>query len=204
MDRFGGLTIWFASWWGLSTRGGDGSVTPNWLVRVLSLVLPVAAAGAVVYTKTRLDTDTAGAVVTAASLVAGALLSAFGLLAAWRERLTDRADKYPVHDQPARDMIDEAVAHILEAVRESVVVAGLGVAIWVLPHAVDGKTWGVVGVAVSALLVALATHVGVLFGFLTNQLYAGYALRNKIRGRLDGRDRVQRPKSIRPPARQRP
>ena len=193
MDRFGPMMVWSASWKGLSNRDPDGSISPNWPARITSLVLPALAMALVVITKTRLSNDAAGAIVTAGALVAGALLSAFGLLAAWRERLTDREGQYPIHDRPARDMIDEGVAHILEAVRESVVVAALGVVLWVLPESDHGKVWLVAGIIVSTALLGLAVHVAVLFGFLTNQLYAGYDLRNRIRPRLSGREKVLKP-----------
>lgn len=119
--------------------------------------------------------DVAGAVLAASGLLFGTLLGAFGLLATWRERVTNR-------DLSSEDqlgwMIDEGVSHTLAAVIESVIVALAALAGLLLPDFA----------ARIALCVAIATvaHILYLFVLTTPRLYSAYTQINAVPAELDG------------------
>lgn len=116
------------------------------------------------------------------SLLAGALLSAFGYLATVRLRLQDRDPQPGTGTQRAKDLLDESVAHLLSAtlaclVNAVILVAGM--------NAGDHPDDPVTGLA-AALGIGVSAYIAVTFLILLTRLYATYVDAVQPRDRLNG------------------
>jgi hypothetical protein len=133
----------------------------SWYVRLAAaavMYLPPTAVISIVAVY-RLDlTDAASALIGGFSLIAGVLIAVFTQLAAWRDRLADRAEERWLTDAPARRAVDRAVAHVLVGVVGSVAAVVFAV---MLEADVTGTTvWSAaLGGAATWLLVLLLTIV---------------------------------------------
>lgn len=116
------------------------------------------------------------------ALLAGALLSAFGFLATARLRLQDRDPRAGTGTQRAKDLLDEAVAHLLAAtlaclVDAVVLVVGMNLADHP-DHPLTGWT--------AAGAIALSGYIATVFLILVTRLYSGYVDAVRPRDQLNG------------------
>lgn len=115
------------------------------------------------------------------ALLAGAFLAVFAPLAAWRDRLTDRASVDRITGLPVRDFLDAAVAHtclaaLVSALSAAVLVVGMNFA------DPDGSLtcgWAAAAAAAGIYLLLLLT-------LIVKALYAAYAQINNVRADLSG------------------
>jgi hypothetical protein len=153
---------------------------PDWLARGLLAVTPVGLFIASLVDDWSIKTPTA--LLSGMALFSGALLSAFGSLSSLRLRLTsDWAAPDDENTQPARDMIDETVAHLLTAALAS---AATAVALVIGTNNLDKS--GHIGGVMGAVIVALGGYVALLFFLVVPRLYSAYVLINKVRDKFNG------------------
>jgi hypothetical protein len=105
------------------------------------------------------------------SLLAGALLAAFGFLATVRLRLQYR-DPHPGSSgtQRAKEHLDESVSHLLAA---AVICLVDAVALVIGMNITSDPAGALVGV-MAAIVIALSSYLVVLFLMLMTRLYAAY------------------------------
>ncbi|TKR27166.1 hypothetical protein FA014_02070 [Cellulomonas hominis] len=145
------------------------------------LVVPLVAAAAVVWQQFGLGST--GAVTSGLALLGGALLAAFPQLAAWRSRLSQRVEFKATTERPARESVDEAVAHVLWSALLSVLGAVLAAAVensvptgeQIEAAGVPYWTW----IAMGAALVALSTYLVLTFVVIVNLLWSAYRRASK-------------------------
>lgn len=184
MNRMNPSALIAAHWKGLQSRaypsnGGEPTTTPDGLARLISAGAPVTVGGvAVIFIwqgNLHLAEGTASLVVTAATLAVGGMLAAFAQLASWRSRLAERDLDI---QRPLRALIDEAVVHILLAVLESASLMLLTVLSLLLPN-----PWAIVP---NALVVAVGSHLVLLFFIIVPRLYSAYVQVNEVTDEVNG------------------
>lgn len=122
------------------------------------------------------------AILAGLALLVGGMLAVFVQLAAWRERLTDRAKLFEDSEASDREALDEAATHVLVAGFWSV----LGIVAIVVGQSTTGEKDGsLVGVA-SGLVIAIGAHVALLFMLVIFKLYDSYLYINRVSDRLNG------------------
>lgn len=189
------LPVWLGHWRGLSMRtyrydlpeDDDRSLVlePDRPAQVLTILVPVLAAavsGVLAWRQNgdwSLDNDVAGVAIAGASLLSAGMLTAFSLLASWRERLSSASLR---RQRPLRAMIDEAVAHVLLAALESALLVGVSVLAMLLN--------GWLAKACAVLAAGYGAHVLFLFILLVPRMYSGYAQTADVEERLDGHSRI--------------
>lgn len=115
------------------------------------------------------------------ALLVGAYLAAFAPIAAWRDRLTDRADERELTEGPVRDFLDSTAAHLCLAVLGAVLLVALLI---VGMNFADEDGALVSGWA--AVVAAGGTFLLLLTLAIVRSLYATYAMVNKVREDLSG------------------
>lgn len=176
MARLSLAPVLWGHWKGLSQRTYQGEVLeqvkPDYLSRVLSIALPLAAGVVVVLVPAKKGLSAeivAGLALTWAALVSAGLIGVFTVLAGWRARLGDRAksDEYfRAREKPVVALVDEAVAHNLMGVLDALLMAVFAAAAAGLP-----SPWSRWLLALAALF---ATHTAVLFIVISTRLYSAY------------------------------
>ncbi|MGY1718584.1 hypothetical protein ACI8AG_06010 [Blastococcus sp. SYSU DS0552] len=116
------------------------------------------------------------------SLLAGALLSAFGILATVRLRLQDRVPHSGASQQRAKDLLDESVAHLLAATLACLVNAVLLVVGMNIADRADDPLIGLP----AALSIGASAYLAVTFLMLLTRLYATYVDAVQPRDQLNG------------------
>jgi hypothetical protein len=180
--------VLFGHWRGLTMRrympNGDVVSRPYVPARTLTLLVPAAAGvGCWLWLRGRNDTwslppEFAGAAIAAAALLSAGLVAAFAVLVGWRDRLTER-DR--ARERALRAMVDEAVAHVLLATLESVLVVPAA-ALSMILHGGAAR-------AATTLTWILSAHVIFLFVLLVPRLYSAYGQTNEIEEHVDGLSR---------------
>lgn len=164
--RLSPLVVWSAHLDGLTKHP---TTRPDRLTRVVLVVGPLAVA--VVTWVFGAQLRQPGALLAAASLLAGTLLASFGQLATLRGRLTDRPDTRAV-------ALDETVAHVLTAVYAAVATAAvLGVATTLSAGAVTG--W------LAAVALGLGSWLLLLVLLITPRLYQAYTYAYPVSPKLN-------------------
>lgn len=150
---------------------------PDWIAKILLLVLPLAAAIAVVCTRYRLANPTA--LVPATSLLAGTLFAAVGQLIAIRARIADSVQL--AGNKRLRAHFRESVSGMLLAALAALFVSLLLGFLSLLSPTVTGKTadrsdavveW--LGIGCSAAVVMATTYIVLLFVSSARRLYTSY------------------------------
>ncbi len=158
----------------------------DWVARSVSLLVPavtwclIAGLGPA---PTESLFNLLGIALAWAALASAGLLSTFTLLAGWRGRLTERArlEGHRWQEAPLRSLIDEAVAHSLLGVLESLSVAVLAGLAALLPGPWSGWLW--------AAAAALAAHTVLLFWLIATRLYSAYVQAEDVSPEVDGFDK---------------
>lgn len=173
---------------GLSQRQYVGGklthMSPDWVARSVSAVVPLGAGGLVLLISPSPPVDGVGALGIAlawSALASAGLLSTFTLLAGWRERLAARADRDSVRyarDASLRSLIDEAVAHAMLGVLESLVVAAAAAFASITPAPWTEWAW--------AIAAAAGAHTVFLFGLIATRLYSAYVQAEDVPAEVDG------------------
>jgi hypothetical protein len=122
------------------------------------------------------------ALLSGVSLLAGALLSAFGYLATVRLRLQDRDPRSGTGTQRAKDLLDESVAHLLAATLGCLVDAVILVVATNAGESSDDPLRGLP----AALVIGVSAYIAVVFLILLTRLYATYVDAAQPRDRLNG------------------
>lgn len=187
-SRLNVAPVWHAHWRGLQDRRVNEEslqlvLRADTLARGLSIGIPIiifTAAEAILFALVspgwRLRPELAAAGMASAGLLFGSLLAAFALLATWRQRVAER-DAFD--ERPLGWMIDEAVAHIMLAVLESVILVLCSIGSLVIPASTVSKICTGLGAA------ALA-HMLFLFILVVPRLYSAYTEVNSVPMELDG------------------
>lgn len=180
-DRFSVLDLLRGHWKGLRNRTYGKTVSSKRDLGAVSVLLgvPLIVLVAALWRGWKLSDSEA--LLNGVSLLVGGLLAAFGQMAAWRARLTRRRDGRTVSDRPARDSIDEAVAHILWAVFISLVELVLLV---IAANTTDAA--GSSPAALSAFIYAAGTYLLLLLLLVLPKLYQAYDKANDLDDEMSG------------------
>ncbi|WP_157559486.1 hypothetical protein [Nocardioides sp. Soil777] len=160
---------------GLRKRSLTGEEEPDTFARRALLIIPLAAGGAMIVTRTPLAA--ADQLTDSAAILVGALIAAFGTVAVWRERLTQRDRSVEL---VSRRALDEAAAHILTSTLATL----LGLVFLIAVANIDpGKSddlliWG--EAVLSGLGLALYVYVMLTLVIVVNLLWDGYVEANNV------------------------
>ncbi len=154
---------------------------PDWWARGLLVIVPVGLAVLSLALDWTIKTPTS--LLSAAALLAGALVGAFGSVSTMRLKLTEWVAEQDNEDhlQVERDMIDETVAHMLTAALLSAALAVL----LVIGDNTSNEAGAVTGL-LAAVIIGLGSYVALLFALVAPRLYAAYDAIHKVRERLSG------------------
>jgi hypothetical protein len=178
-DRFDQRPVLHGHWKALGHRRGSRTLLPDRLARVILLTVPVVIfCLSIVFSWTVRDPSS---LLSGVSLLAGSLVGVFALLAAWRERLTERRRKFSEIRGADCAAVDEAVAHILVAILVCVVLAG------VLVVGSSGQTSIKLLTSLWAGVVyGMATYLMLVFLMIVPALYSAYVRANSVEDDLNG------------------
>ncbi|MFT4293813.1 MAG: hypothetical protein QM582_00170 [Micropruina sp.] len=175
---------------GLSSRtyekGELVSFRPDWAARAASLLVPAATWCLIANARPTYSENLfnlLGIALAWAALASAGLLSTFTLLAGWRGRLAEAIllkERWS-REAPLRALVDEAVAHSMLGVVESLSVAVLAGLACIVAVPWQGLLW-----AVTAAVVA---HTVFLFGLIATRLYSAYVQAEDVPPEVDGFDR---------------
>lgn len=172
LDRINPLIVVRAHWSMIENRT-ETSTQPDLATRwVLALVPAAVALGALA---TKLQLAAPGVLVSALSLFSAGLLAAFAQLAAIRSRYPAPVDAWDP-DRLTRDMLDEAIAHILTAALLSVTTAVVIIVGMNVGNA-DGahiNRWFTLAVA------PMGTYTFLVFVMTIRKLYGAYVTANGV------------------------
>jgi hypothetical protein len=182
LSRFNLIPVFRGSWKGLSDGRYDG-YRPDWLTRVILGLPPAGLFIAMLLNAGRLAAPTP--ILTAVSLMAGGMLSAFTHLSTLRLKITewlDSPDAEPDRFRDEREMLDESAAHLLAgsvscAITAAILVLGLNLAS--APNGALTGFW-------AALAAATSSYVVLLFIMTVPRLYSAYVQINKVTSKLSG------------------
>ncbi len=186
-DRFSPFDLFRAHRKALRNRNymAAGSSKVDLLAWLVLAVPPILLLAASIFWSWRVSD--AQSMLAGVALIIGGGLAAFGQLASWRSRLTEREDEESI-ERPERDSIDEATAHLLWAT---------WVAVFTTPFLViaaetkgDGfqsgwTAW--IPRLVSGLSFSLGLYLLLLLGMVLPKLYDAYAAANRLAPEMDGR-----------------
>ncbi|MBB1494115.1 hypothetical protein J4N02_13375 [Propioniciclava sp. MC1595] len=186
MARLSPTPILRGHWNGLSRRTyGNGElkdVRPDWPSRILSLLVPAAAAVLAWAFPPKTDPGAAlGLALTWSALVSAGLLGTFTLLAGWRSKLSERAEReryYRIKDLPLRSLLDESVAHVLLGVLNSLALAAVA--------AISFLVRGALAIPATAVVAFLFTHTLMLFVLVVTRAYSAYVQAEDVPVEADG------------------
>lgn len=116
------------------------------------------------------------------ALLVGGMLAVFAQIAVWRERLSDRERLFANSEESDRESLDEAVTHVLVASFWSV----LGIVAIVVGQSTTSDPDGALLGVACGVVVAVGTHVALLFMLVIFKLYDSYLYINKVSDRLNG------------------
>jgi hypothetical protein len=117
----------------------------------------------------------------AAGLLAGGLFMAFTQVAAWRDRYTDRMDRFEDAERPQRYSLDEAVAHILMATYGCFAL----VVITLVGANFSDKQGHLTGLF-SALDIGVGSYILLLMLIILPKLYTSYAVTHRVGKDMSG------------------
>jgi hypothetical protein len=182
LDRFNLMPVFRGSWKGL-TDGRYGRLRPDWMARVVLLLPPVALLVIMLWRDARLAAPTP--VLTAVSLLAGGMLSAFTHLSTLRLKITEWLDDPDAEQdrfKAEREMMDESAAHLLAGA----VACAIDAVILVLGLNLSSDDKGALTGIWAALGGAASTYVLLLFIMSVPRLYAAYVEINRVSSKLSG------------------
>lgn len=154
---------------------------PDMVSRFLLLGLPIVAMITVFFCSEGISS--VETLIAGTAILAGTLLAAFGQLAAWRDKLTEYAERYPNIDRLSRDSMDETVTHVLAAAYTSGVATILLTvsSVFELREANDDPLYHGVFLALG---IGFAAHAALSFLIAVPRLYYAYASMNRVRKEL--------------------
>ncbi len=145
--------------------------SPDWPTRIVLVAIPAAVIAAMLLFHVTLGVP--DQLLAGAALLAGALLTGFSQVAAWRERILTR-------DEQARTRaLDEAAAHILGSLLISVLITVLVVALAVLPTLGISSLLLAVRAVFGAVAVGALAYVGLTLVIVANLLWDAFQLEKK-------------------------
>lgn len=152
---------------------------------VLIYFVPFSLAGGALIMRPRFSPDTLLAML---GILAGALITAFGQLASWRETITEKDKDGDAH-RPERWLLDSVTAHILAGAYSSVIAAVLTLlsVVITLPQTLPAWTHGIG----TATILLLSSHVTTSILVALPALYSAYVQLNDVPGILNGNDRTE-------------
>ncbi|MEU4559128.1 hypothetical protein AB0F72_12125 [Actinoplanes sp. NPDC023936] len=182
LDRFNPIPVFRGSWKGLAD-GRYGRLRPDWLARAV-LGLPPAAL-LIFMLCSDADLKAPVPILTAVSLLAGGMLSAFTHLSTLRLKITEWLDD-PEAEQDRflteREMMDESAAHLLAGA----VACALDAALLVLGLNLSSDEKGALTGVWAALAGAGSAYVLLLFVMSVPRMYAAYVAINDVSTKLSG------------------
>lgn len=192
MVRLNPAAILHGHWKGLSMRSYRGGelvdVRPDHWARIVCVVVPACAALLVVLFPPRLDASSSlGLALAWAALSSSGLLGTFTLLASWRAKLSERAEReqyYKDKELPLRSLLDESVAHVLLGVLDSLALAAVAAVAFIVR--------GALALPAAALVGLLFAHTLVLFVIVTTRVYGAYTEAEDVPIEADGFVRASR------------
>jgi hypothetical protein len=179
LSRFNLIPVVRGSWKGLS----DSQYKPDWFARAALTLLPGALFVGMLLWGGRLAAPTP--ILTAVSLLAGGMLSAFTHLSTLRLKITEWLSSPDIDDEFLRDereMLDESAAHLLTGAMACAIAAGI--LVLGMNVALDGK--GAITGLWAALSSAASAYVLLLFIMAVPRLYSAYVDINKVSSKLSG------------------
>lgn len=152
---------------GLRHRREDiAAEKPDWVTRIVLVAVPILVGGGMIWL--RFEVQAPDQLLAGAALLAGALLTGFSQVAAWRERILTR-------DEQARTRaLNEAAAHILFSLLAAVFIMTLVVLLVVIPGC--GLPDWVSGLRIwlGAVAVAALAYVGLTLLIVSNLLWDAF------------------------------
>ncbi|MBD3779232.1 MAG: hypothetical protein IE923_08215 [Micrococcales bacterium] len=135
--------------------------------RFILFGVPILAGASIV--AFRVEVSAPDQLLAGVTLLAGALLTGFSQVAAWRERILQR-------DEQARTRaLDEAAAHILFSLLASTLVTALVVALTIVPDLCLPSWLDLLCVILGALAVAALVYVGISIVIVANLLWDAFS-----------------------------
>ena len=189
IDRLNFFAVLRGHWKSLRVRSGNVDLGPDLFAR--GALLGSAAAVVILSLATGLELRQPGVLFAGLALLSSGLLAAFAQMASIRSR-------FPVPDDPdfdseldTRNMLDEAVAHVLTAALLAAFTAALiVVAISVGPVEQASSSIANSEQSVnnwfSTAIAGLGTYLFVLFVMTIRKLYAAYVVGNEVSRELSG------------------
>lgn len=175
LERFIPVEVVKFHWSSLEDRSDDhedGRGRSDRPVKVVLVLAPCLAAGIVIWRG--LELQAPGPVLAALSLLSAGLLAAFGQIASIRSRYRLPDDAYDP-DKHTREMLDEAVAHVLTAALLSVSTALL----IVLGMNIGGSA-ARLPVWATAIVLLFGTYLSLLFLMVIRKLWGAYEVANEL------------------------
>jgi hypothetical protein len=204
LDRLNPTSVVLSHWRGMRNRDGARS-TPDRAVRITLLVVAGGVAALAFWRDLNLESP--GVMVSALSLFSAGLLAAFGQLATIRSRFEPPDDPAFDGELDTRNMLDEAVAHILTAALLSattavLIVVGMNVSDAPASQVLSSTTLGEMAAPVvlppapdllnswfSAAVSGAGIYLFLLFVMTVRKLYAAYDVANEVSSDLSGHHR---------------
>ena len=181
LSRFNVRPVLFGHWKGL-TDGRYRRYKPDWSARAI-LCIPFVLTGVMWGTGGDLAAPTP--LLTAVSLLAGGMLSAFTHLSTLRLKITEWLDKEGDEGsnfEVEREMLDETASHLLTgsllcAIDALLLVVGLNFA-----SSPEGHLTGVF----AAIASGVSSYIFLVFVMIVPRLYSAYVEINKVSSKLNG------------------
>lgn len=171
-DRLNPLIVVRAHWRMLENRTETAS-TPDTATRWVLVGVPALVAGFAFFSK--LELAAPGVLVSALSLFSAGLLAAFAQLASTRSKYPAPDDAWDP-DKLTRDMLDEAIAHILTAALLSVTTA----AVIIVGMNVGDADGAGVNRWFSLAVAPMGTYMFLVFVMTIRKLYGAYVVANEV------------------------
>lgn len=179
IERVNPASLFRGHWKVLSNRGLGPQRSADVVARLAAYGVPLGA-GCAVWLWGSLSAP--GSILSALSLFAAGLLTAFTYLATWRDRLTERAEYLPDAEALHRDHLDETVTHLVAAAYVSILAAiALVIGMNTRPEDEDALE----GLA-AAVPTTLGAYVAILILIALPRLYYTYTSINHVRRELSG------------------
>jgi hypothetical protein len=179
LSRFNLAPVFRGSWKGIS----DTRYQPDWLTRFVLACPPLALLILMWWLGGRLSAPTP--ILTAVSLLAGGMLSAFTHLSTLRLKITEWLDASGADSQrflDEREMLDETAAHLLAGAVACVVTAVL----LVLGMNLSMDEKGAITGLWAAASAAAGSYSALLFLMTAPRLYSAYVQINRVSSKLSG------------------
>lgn len=205
MDRLNPLAVWRGHWVGMRDRESlaDGSTTstPDHVARAVILLVPAGVAIAMGPWR-GVELQAPAVLVGGLSLFSAGLLAAFAQIASIRGRYVVPDDPRYDSEKPTRDMLDEAVGHILFAALLSIVtvvtvIVGMNIdhsttagaataAAQAPPPPPPPEPGSMLGTRFSAAVGFLGSYLVILFAMTVRKLYGAYIIANEVSDDVGG------------------